>query len=56
MDNAPSHGRQTQRMLREYCDANNLNLVQYTTHSAQSPDLNICDLATFNLKNTSTER
>ena len=30
MDNAPSHGVQTQRRLSEYCDTNHL-MVQYTT-------------------------
>ena len=41
MDNAPSHGGQSQKMLREYCDAKNL-IVQYTNQPAQSPDLNVC--------------
>jgi len=49
MDNAPSHGVQTQRRLSEYCDTNHL-MVQYTTQPAQSPDFNICDLVIFNLK------
>lgn len=47
MDNAPAHGKNTQAMLNEYCDDENL-MIEYTTQPAQSPDFNICDLAIFN--------